>query len=74
MKITISVRGHWTNRMVDPRFGRVQSFVVVDLESGRDALHDNTQNLQAAQGAGIQAAQNVAGLGADAVLTGHVGS
>jgi len=73
MIIAISVRGHWTNRMVDPRFGRAQAFVVVDLESGRDELHDNAQNLQAAQGAGVQAAQNVASFGADAVLTGHVG-
>ena len=34
---------------------------------------DNVQNLNAAQGAGIQAAGNVAEHGAEAVITGHVG-
>jgi predicted Fe-Mo cluster-binding NifX family protein len=35
--------------------------------------HDNAQNLNALQGAGVQAGQAVARLGAEAVLTGHVG-
>ena len=73
MKIAISVQGNDGSRMVDPRFGRANGFVVVDLDSGQETLHDNAQNLQATQGAGIQAAQNVARLGVDAVLTGHVG-
>jgi len=73
MKIAISVQGSDGSRMVDPRFGRANAFVVVDLDSGQETLHDNAQNLQAAQGAGIQAAQNVARLGVVAVLTGHVG-
>jgi predicted Fe-Mo cluster-binding NifX family protein len=34
---------------------------------------DNTQNLNAAQGAGVQAAQKVAELHVDAVITGHCG-
>ena len=33
----------------------------------------NKQNFEAVQGAGIQAAQNVAKLGAEAVITGNVG-
>ena len=35
--------------------------------------HDNAQNLNAPQGAGIQAAQAVYQLGAREVITGHVG-
>jgi len=35
--------------------------------------HDNSQNLNAAQGAGIQAAETVVRLGAEAVVTGNVG-
>jgi predicted Fe-Mo cluster-binding NifX family protein len=48
-------------------------FVLVDLESGQVESVDNVQNLQAAQGAGIQAAKTVADLGCGAVITGHVG-
>ncbi len=36
-------------------------------------VHDNEVNLNAAQGAGIQTAQNVALLNVEAVLTGHLG-
>ena len=46
---------------------------MVDTETGEFRAHDNTQNLNAVQGAGIQAAQNVASLGVDAVITGNVG-
>jgi predicted Fe-Mo cluster-binding NifX family protein len=58
---------------VDPRFGRAKHFVLLDTDTGEFSAHNNTQNLNAAQGAGIQAAQSIARLGAEAVLTGHVG-
>jgi predicted Fe-Mo cluster-binding NifX family protein len=58
---------------VDPRFGRARFFAVVDTETGAFSAADNVQNLNAAQGAGIQAGQNVVELGAGAVITGHVG-
>ena len=58
---------------VDPRFGRAKIFVVADTETGGFEAHDNTQNLNAAQGAGIQAAQNVVELGVEALVTGNVG-
>lgn len=73
MKIVITSQGSNLDSPVDPRFGRARQFVLVDTESGEFTLHDNAQNLNAAQGAGIQAAQAVARLGAEAVLTGHVG-
>jgi predicted Fe-Mo cluster-binding NifX family protein len=58
---------------VDPRFGRAAKFVVVDLDTGAVESIDNAQNVNAAQGAGIQAAQNVANLGVGALITGHCG-
>ena len=58
---------------VDPRFGRAKFFIVVDTETNDSAAHDNAQNLNAAQGAGIQAAETVARLGAEAIITGNVG-
>jgi len=58
---------------VDPRFGRAKCFILVDTETGEFSVHDNAQNLNAAQGAGIQAAQNVAALDVEAIITGNVG-
>ena len=59
--------------IVDPRFGRARDFLIVDSETGATRLVPNTQNLNAAQGAGIQSAQNVVTEGAQAVITGHCG-
>jgi len=58
---------------MDERFGRASCFVVVDTETGDSHTVDNTRNLEAAQGAGVQAAQAVVAQGVAAVLTGHCG-
>jgi len=73
MKVAVTASGREMDSAVDARFGRASFFVVVDTESGYIGAHDNVQNLNAPQGAGIQAAQTVAGLGVEAVLTGHCG-
>jgi predicted Fe-Mo cluster-binding NifX family protein len=57
----------------DPRFGRARCFVVVDTETGEHEAVDNAMNLNAAQGAGVQAAETVARMAVDAVATGHCG-
>ena len=73
MKIAITATGKDMASDVDLRFGRAKYFIVVDTDTDTSTAHDNTQNLNAAQGAGIQAGQTVAGLGAQAVVTGNVG-
>ena len=73
MKVAITSQGSDLSSPVDPRFGRAKSFIVVDTETHAFEAHDNTQNLNAAQGAGVQAGRTVAELGAEAVVTGHVG-
>ncbi|TIH17332.1 dinitrogenase iron-molybdenum cofactor biosynthesis protein [Marinifilum sp. JC120] len=73
MKIAISCQGNDLNGNIDPRFGRAKGFLVCDTDADTQEYIDNTQNLNAAQGAGIQSAQNVAATGATAVITGHVG-
>ena len=73
MKVAISSYGQEITSEVDPRFGRASFFIVVDVETGEFTVHVNNQNLNAAQGAGIQAARNVMVLGVDAVITGNVG-
>jgi predicted Fe-Mo cluster-binding NifX family protein len=73
MKIAVTSQGRDLNSQVDPRFGRAKAFIVIDTETDEFSVHDNTQNLNAVQGAGIQAGRTVADLGVAAVLTGNVG-
>ncbi len=73
MKIAVTAVGPDLESPVDPRFGRAKYFVVVDEETGRIEAIDNSVNLAAAQGAGIQAGRRVVELGVAVLLTGHVG-
>ena len=73
MKIAITSQGPDLGSDLDPRFGRAKCFIVYDTETREMSVADNRQNLQSAQGAGIQAGRTVVELGVDAVLTGHVG-
>lgn len=58
---------------MDERFGRAGAFVVFDTETRSYSVSDNTQNMNAVQGAGIQAAETVVRLGAECLITGHCG-
>jgi len=73
MKIAVTSRGPGLASAVDPRFGRAAGFVVVDTDTGEAKYVDNTQNVNAAQGAGIQAGQKVSELGVEYLVTGHCG-
>lgn len=73
MKIAVTSAGHDLSSPLDGRFGRTKWFIVVDTADGTWQARTNEQNLQAGQGAGIQAAMNVADMGVSAVITGHVG-
>lgn len=73
MKIAISSDGTTLDAAVDQRFGRAKNFIVFDTESKEVNVVANTQNLQAAQGAGIQAGQTIASTGAKVLITGNCG-
>jgi predicted Fe-Mo cluster-binding NifX family protein len=73
MKILITTQGDSPDSEVDPRFGRARHFLVYDTETNTYSPVSNKQNLQALQGAGIQAGRTVADTGAQAVLTGNCG-
>jgi predicted Fe-Mo cluster-binding NifX family protein len=73
MKIAVSASGQGLEARVDPRFGRAAAFVLYDTESRTVQQVDNRQSLNAAQGAGIQAAEALMRLGAACLLTGHCG-
>ncbi|MFW6150386.1 MAG: NifB/NifX family molybdenum-iron cluster-binding protein [Chloroflexota bacterium] len=72
MRVAVSSTGLTLDDEVDPRFGRCRSFVLVDPDSLEYEALDNT-SAAAAGGAGISAAQMVAGKGVQAVLTGNCG-
>lgn len=73
MKIALTTSGSDLNAPLDSRFGRAPKFIIYDLEADKFEIVDNAQNLNAAQGAGIQSAQNIASLGVGALITGHCG-
>lgn len=72
MKLVISSSGQGSDAVVDPRFGRCPYFVFADTETGEMTTEAN-KGLDAAGGAGIAAAQQIAGKHPGAVLTGHCG-
>ncbi len=73
MKIAFSSSGDTLEAALDQRFGRAAKFIIYDTDTASFATVDNTQNLEAAQGAGIQSAQNVVRAGATVLVTGHTG-
>lgn len=73
MKVAVTSYGSDCSDKVDPRFGRAAYFMVYDDEQNTWHGASNQQNLEAAQGSGIQAAQNIWKLGADILITGNVG-
>lgn len=73
MKIAVTSRGKELNSPVDPRFGRAAFILVVDTENLAVDVIDNSENVNAFKGAGIQAASQVSDKGAEVLLTGHCG-
>jgi len=73
MKVAVTCRSDRLDAPMDPRFGRAAKFVIYDTETKETTVVDNEQNMQAMQGAGIQAAQNLVATGARVLITGNVG-
>jgi predicted Fe-Mo cluster-binding NifX family protein len=72
MKICVSSTGNTLDAPVDPRFGRCRYFLIVDSETMQFEAVPNIAS-GAMGGAGIQAAQMIAGKGVRALITGNVG-
>ncbi|SFN04205.1 NifB/NifX family molybdenum-iron cluster-binding protein [Thermodesulforhabdus norvegica] len=73
MKIAITSSGDTPDSLLETRFGRAPKFIIYDTESDTYYAIDNSQNLNAPQGAGLQSAQKVAREAVEAVITGHCG-
>ncbi len=68
--ICLTVQGRDLRATMDPNFGRARFFLFVEED---DRLVEAVENVPAAHGAGVQAAQTVSSKGATAVITGSVG-
>ena len=73
MKIAVTSKGRDLGSAVDPRFGRAAYILVVDPSSMKFEVVDNSGNVNAFKGAGIQAASMVSDKGAEVLLTGFCG-
>jgi predicted Fe-Mo cluster-binding NifX family protein len=72
MKICVSAESNSLDSPIDPRFGRCPYFVIVDSENMQFEVIQNMAS-GATGGAGIQAAQTIAGKGVKVLITGNVG-
>ncbi|MGI6655636.1 MAG: NifB/NifX family molybdenum-iron cluster-binding protein [Desulfobulbus sp.] len=73
MKIAVTSKGTQLDSEVDPRFGRAPYIIIVDPETLEFEAVDNSANVNAFKGAGIQAAATVSGKGAEVLMTGYCG-
>ena len=73
MKIALTTSGETLEAPLDPRFGRAPRFLVYDTDTTAFEIVDNRAGLEAAQGAGVQAAETLARLGVRGLVTGHCG-
>ena len=73
MKIAICSQSNNPQSNVDSRFGRAALFAIYDDTADAWEFIENRQNLQAVQGAGIQAAQTIIDSGVEILIAANVG-
>jgi predicted Fe-Mo cluster-binding NifX family protein len=73
LKIAITSKGKDLESPIDPRFGRAPFILIVDTARNEVEVLDNSENVNAFKGAGIQAAVMVSEHGAKVLLTGYCG-
>ncbi len=73
MLIAITSTGKELKSQMDSRFGRTKYIVIYNTDDSTFEAQDNSLNLNATQGAGIQTAQNVVELNAEILITGNCG-
>jgi len=73
MKVAVTAKGVLLSDEVDPRFGRAPYILIVDTETMNFDAINNSENVNAFKGAGIQAATMISEKGAEVLLTGYCG-
>jgi len=72
MKICVTSVGRELTDQIDPRFGRSAYFILVEADNMEYEAIPN-ESVMLPGGAGIRAAQNIAGKGVKAVISGAIG-
>lgn len=73
MKIAVTSKGTNLDSQVDPRFGRAAYILIVDTPGLEVEVLNNSENVNAFKGVGIQAAVMVSNKGVKVLLTGFCG-
>ncbi len=75
MKVVVSATDETIDSEIDSRFGRCPYFIVVEIENKeiKNVTAVKNQGQEQQQGAGISAAEQVANLKPDAIITGSLG-
>lgn len=73
MKVAITAKGTLLESEIDPRFGRAPYILIVDTDTMHFEAVDNSDNVNAFKGAGIQAATMVSDKEASVLMTGYCG-
>jgi predicted Fe-Mo cluster-binding NifX family protein len=73
MIIAVTAKEASLQSEVDPRFGRGAYFIIANSLTGEAYIHDNIEGVNASNGAGTGASQQLAEYKVDALYTGHVG-
>lgn len=71
MKIAFTSSGPDMDSIIDPRFGRAEYIVLLNEETGKLEILDNTSIKNEAHGAGTATAQKVFNMNPDIVITGN---
>lgn len=72
VKLAITSQGKDLDSALDPRFGRCNYFIIVNLDTNEFEAIPN-ESLMASGGAGVKSAEFVAGRDVDALITGNIG-
>jgi predicted Fe-Mo cluster-binding NifX family protein len=73
MIIAITAQENSLQSEIDQRFGRAAYYLIVNTETDEVAVHDNSDGINASNGAGTGAAQTLSEYGVEALYTGKVG-
>lgn len=73
MRIAVTSQGPNAASKVEPRFARARFFVMFDTETRVFTSYENTPGLREVPYQGVQAAEELLGLGVDGVITGSIG-
>jgi predicted Fe-Mo cluster-binding NifX family protein len=73
MKIAVTAAGESLDSQLDPRFGRAQYILILSKDGSLLETVDNSPNINAMSGAGIQAGKLLCDKKVDVLITGHCG-